>query len=114
MREYWTWLLPVALKPSSTLRRSFVTSGELARQSIARSLDSSLLAPASTPCPPSTILTGPRRSSFALSSLFAPDNPRMRGKSLEFYLGYMNLAGFRPSQQKSGQVPIRSPVYLQL
>jgi hypothetical protein len=38
MRGYWTWPLPVASRPSSTLHRSFVTSGELARQSFARIL----------------------------------------------------------------------------
>ncbi len=36
MREYWTWPWPVASRPSSTLRRSFVMFVALARQSIAR------------------------------------------------------------------------------
>src|SRR6266436_5342099 len=36
MREYWTWPWPVASRPSSTLRRSFVMSVESARQNIAR------------------------------------------------------------------------------
>jgi methylphosphotriester-DNA--protein-cysteine methyltransferase len=36
MRESWTSPWFVASRPSSTLHRSFVTSGELARQSITR------------------------------------------------------------------------------
>jgi hypothetical protein len=36
MREYWTWPWPVASRPSSTLRRSFVMCVGLARQGIGR------------------------------------------------------------------------------
>ena len=36
MRAYWTWPWPVASRPSSTLRRSFVMLVELARPGIAR------------------------------------------------------------------------------
>jgi hypothetical protein len=50
--------------------------------------------------------------SFDLTSL--KTNPRLRLKSLEFSIGNMNLAGFRPTQQKYAQVRFRCAVYSQL
>ena len=44
MLESWTSPLPAALKPSSTLRRTCVTSGDLARQNIARTWSPQQLA----------------------------------------------------------------------
>jgi hypothetical protein len=41
-------------------------------------------------------------------------NPKLRLKSLEFSLGSINLAGFRPTQQKYAQVRLRCAVYSQL
>jgi hypothetical protein len=41
-------------------------------------------------------------------------NPRLRSTSLEFSLESMNLAGFRPSQQKSARFRFRYAVYLRL
>src|ERR1700747_585443 len=46
---------------------------------------------------------------FDLTSLKA--NSRLRLKSLECSLGSMNLAGFRPTKQKSAQVRFRCAVY---
>src|ERR1700739_1154639 len=50
--------------------------------------------------------------SFDLTSL--KSSSRLRLNSLEFSLGSMNLAGFRPTQQKSAQVRFRCAVYLRL